>query len=162
MSDLVAREAGLAERWRAAWLAGTPEAFGDCCHVDVLYEDPFAPEPLEGLDELARHAGRLRDALPDLRVESVGHALAEGEFACVPWKLLGTHKGSLGGLPGTGRFVVGQGVHSLEIADGRVRRARGFFDHYDAGIQLGLLPGRGSLTESALLLLRGFGLRPRA
>jgi hypothetical protein len=50
-------------------------------------------------------------------------------------------------------------VHVVELADGRVRRARGFFDLYEAGIQLGLLPGRGSLGETALLLLRGFGLR---
>jgi hypothetical protein len=54
------------------------------------------------------------------------------------------------------------GIHYLELEGGRVRRARGFFDLYDAAIQLGLLPQRGSLTESALLLLRGFGLRPRA
>ena len=43
-----------------------------------------------------------------------------------------------------------------------MRRARGFFDLYDTAIQLGLLPSRGSLAESALLLVRGFGLRPRA
>jgi steroid delta-isomerase-like uncharacterized protein len=158
-TSLVESLAGL---WRQAWVEGSREAFERCCSAGVSYEDPIAREPLEGLDELARHAGRLREALPDLRVESVGQALAEGEFACVPWKLLGTHKGSLAGLPGTGRFVVVQGVHYLEVADGRVRRARGFFDLYDAGIQLGLLPGRGSVTESALLLLRGFGLRPRA
>ena len=46
--------------------------------------------------------------------------------------------------------------------DGRVRRARGFFDLYDAAVQLGMLPARGSLAETALLLFRGFGLRPRA
>jgi hypothetical protein len=58
--------------------------------------------------------------------------------------------------------VIIQGLHYLELADGRVRRARGFYDLYDAGVQLGLLPARGSLAESALLLIRGFGLRPRA
>jgi steroid delta-isomerase-like uncharacterized protein len=153
---------GLGQLWRQAWTEGTRDAFERCCSAGVSYEDPVAREPLEGLDALAGHAALLRDALPDLRIESPGRALAEGEFACVPWKLLGTHKGSIGGLPGTNRFVVVQGVHYLEIADGRVRRARGFFDLYDAGIQLGLLPSRGSLTETALLLLRGFGLRPRA
>ena len=67
--------------------------------------------------------------------------------------------GQLAALPGSNRFVTLHGVHFIELADGRVRRARGFFDLYEAGIQLGLLPGRGSLGETALLLLRGFGLR---
>src|SRR5204862_14570 len=43
--------------------------------------------------------------------------------------------------------------------DGRIRRARGFFDLYGAAMQLGLLPAHGSLGERALLVLRGFGLR---
>ena len=47
------------------------------------------------------------------------------------------------------------------VADGRVRRARGFFDLYDAATQLGLLPARGGLGETVLLMLRGFGLRRR-
>ena len=65
-------------------------------------------------------------------------------------------------MPGTGRFLVLHGVHYVELADGRVKRARGFFDLYDAAVQLGLLPARGSLAETAVLLVRGFGLRPRA
>ena len=54
------------------------------------------------------------------------------------------------------------GVHYVELSDGAVRRARGFFDLYDAATQLGLLPARGGLGETALLLLRGFGLRRRS
>ena len=36
---------------------------------------------------------------------------------------------------------------------------RAFFDAYDAAVQLGVLPARGTLGERALLMLRGFGLR---
>ncbi len=36
---------------------------------------------------------------------------------------------------------------------------RAFFDLYDAAMQLGLLPQRGTLGERALLMLRGFGMR---
>ena len=64
-------------------------------------------------------------------------------------------------LPATDRFVALHGLHYIELSDGAVRRARGFFDLYDAATQLGLLPSRGGLGESALLLLRGFGLRRR-
>jgi steroid delta-isomerase-like uncharacterized protein len=164
VSELAEREgAGLARLWRKAWLEATPEAFGGCCHVDVLYEDPLQPDPLEGLTELAAHASRLRAAFPDLRVEDAGPAVASGDFACVPWRLVGTHRGDVGTLPASGRFLTLHGVHYLELRDGDIRRARGFFDLYEVAVQLGFLPRRGSLGESALMVLRGFGLlRPRA
>lgn len=163
MSDLVTREGGLAERWRSAWLAGTPEAFGGCCHVDVYYEDPVEPEPIEGLAAVATHAARLRTAFPDMRIESAGPEIVAGDHACVPWRFVGTHRGEVGTLPASGRFLTIHGVHFLELRGGDVRRARGFFDLYEAAVQLGLLPKRGSLGETALMALRGFGLlRPRA
>ncbi|MBA2420290.1 MAG: hypothetical protein H0V57_04085, partial [Thermoleophilaceae bacterium] len=69
--------------------------------------------------------------------------------------------GELEVLPATGRELSLHGLHYLELSDGAVRRARGFFDLYDAATQLGLLPERGGLGETALLLLRGFGMRRR-
>ena len=92
-------------------------------------------------------------------MERTAPALQRGAHACIPWRLLGTHFGVLAGLPGTEEKLVIHGLHYLELTDGRISRARGFFDLYDGSIQLGLLPARGGLGESALLLLRGFGLR---
>src|SRR3954463_14148585 len=150
---------GAAGRWRAAGAAGTPEAFGECCSVEVFYEDPLAVEPREGLGELAAHAQKLRTALPDMRIEGVGDAVIDGRNGCIPWRLVGTHRGDVGDMPATGRFVTLPGVHYVALTDGRVRRARGFFDLYDAAVQLGILPKRGSLSESAIMMIRGFGLR---
>jgi steroid delta-isomerase-like uncharacterized protein len=152
----------LAQRWREAWLAGTPEAFGDCCSVGVFYEDPLSPEPLEGLAALAAHAEGVRRAFPDMRIESAGASVIDGDRGCLPWRFIGTHSGEAGILPATGRFVTTHGVHYVTLEGGSVRRARGFFDLYDIAVQLGLLPRRGGLGEQAVLLLRGFGLRPRA
>jgi steroid delta-isomerase-like uncharacterized protein len=154
--------AWLGEHWREAWSAATPEAFGVCCSVDVFYEDPLAVEPREGLGELAEHAARLRTALPDMRIEAAGEAVTDGRNGCLPWRIVGTHRGDVGEVPASGRFLTLHGVHYVALVDGRVRRARGFFDLYDTAVQLGLLPKRGSLGESAIMLLRGFGLRPRA
>jgi steroid delta-isomerase-like uncharacterized protein len=152
----------LAGRWIAGW-HGTAR-FAGCCTPDVAYEDPLAREPLAGLDALDRHAARLRRAIPDLRVERSARPLAGGErdeLACLPWRFAGTHRGDLAELPATGRFLVVHGVHYVELTDGLVRRARGFFDLHDVAVQLGLVPARGSLAENALLLLRGYGLRRR-
>ena len=146
----------LADRWVEAWVTGR---FSGVCTVDVHYEDPATREPLTGLGPLEAHARTLRDAFPDLRLERTGPRVGDDHYACLPWRAAGTHRGQVGALPGSNRFVTLHGVHFVELADGRVRRARGFFDLYETAIQLGLLPGRGSLGETALLLLRGFGLK---
>ena len=151
---------GLASRWRDAW-AGR-ESFLSCCTHDVTYEDPLAVEPLRGPEGLEAQAALLREALPDLRIEATSPLLATEAHACIPWRFVGTHKGDMGAMPATGRFVSVHGLHYVEITDGHVRRARGFFDLYDAGVQLGLLPARGGLGETAMLMLRGFGLRRRS
>ena len=153
----VERVDDLASAWLHAW-AGS-ERFSACCTPDIQYEDPLAHEPLRGLDALEQHASRLRSALPDLRIERTGRMLAEGPNACIPWRVAGTHKNGTTTLPATNRFVTLHGLHYLELADGLVRRGRGFFDLYDAATQLGILPSRGGVGESVLLLLRGFGLR---
>ena len=149
----------LAERWRTAWQGS---GFESCCTPDVSYEDPVAVEPLRGVDALERHALALRSAFPDLRIEETAPPLSRGTHLCIPWRALGTQRGDLGQmLPASDRYVAVHGVHFIELTDGAVRRARGFFDLYDAATQLGLLPARGGVGEAALLLLRGFGLRRR-
>ena len=148
----------LAAAWRGAWEGG---GFDGVCTSDVSYEDPVAVEPLHGPEEIGKHAATLRGAFPDLRLEATSPPIGRGAHACVPWRALGTHRGDVDILPATDRFVTLHGVHYLELSDGLVRRARGFFDLYDAATQLGLLPTRGGLGEAALLLLRGFGLRRR-
>jgi hypothetical protein len=149
----------LAERWRTAWQGSGFEA---CCTPDVSYEDPVAVEPLRGVDALERHALALRSAFPDLRIEETAPPLSRGTHMCIPWRALGTQRGDLGQmLPASDRYVALHGVHFIELSDGAVRRARGFFDLYDASTQLGLLPTRGGIGEAALLVLRGFGLRRR-
>lgn len=152
----------LADAWEAAWIGSAGASFADCCTGDVQYEDPVAVEPLHGVEELAAHARGLWQGFPDLRVERTGDRIGSSAYACLPWRALGTHRGEIGGVPASGRFATLHGVHYVELVDGRIRRARGFYDLYDLGIQLGLLPVRGGLGETALLMLRGFGLRPRA
>ncbi|HWC27406.1 MAG TPA: ester cyclase, partial [Solirubrobacteraceae bacterium] len=117
--------------------------------------------PLHGPAALAEHAGRLRAAAPDARLESSGRRLSDGRFVAAPVRLCATHSGELEGFPASGRAIVVQAVFYCELDGARTRlwRVRAFFDLYDAAVQLGVLPRPGSLGQRALLLLRGFGLR---
>jgi steroid delta-isomerase-like uncharacterized protein len=149
----------LIDAWEAAWSGKDPAAFQTVCAPDVHYEDPVTPEPLEGVQELGRHAERLWSAFPDARVQKAGNRLADGGFLAAPSKLLATHRGPLEGLPATNRFIVVHCVFYCQLEHDRLLRVRAFFDLYDAATQLGVLPGRGTMGEKALLMLRGFGLR---
>jgi steroid delta-isomerase-like uncharacterized protein len=149
----------LIDDWEAAWTGRDSSAFAEICAPDVHYEDPLIGEPLEGPAELGRHAARLWAAFPDARMERTGERLFSERYVAAPCKLLATHRGSLEGLPATNRFVVVHCVFYCELRDERLLRIRAFFDLYDAAVQLGVLPARGTLGEKALLVLRGFGLR---
>jgi len=82
-------------------------------------------------------------------------------FVAAPVRLTARHAGDLPRLPATGRSVTLHAVVYCELDRARERlwRIRAFYDAYDAGVQLGVLPGHGTLGERALLMLRGFGLR---
>jgi steroid delta-isomerase-like uncharacterized protein len=149
----------LFDGWEAAWTGKDPDAFAAVCREDVHYEDPLTAEPLEGPDELGRHAERLWAAFPDARLEPTGERLGNERYVAAPSKLLATHKAALEGLPATNRFIVVHCVFYCELSRSRLLRIRAFFDLYDAATQLGVLPARGTLGEKALLMLRGFGLR---
>ncbi len=156
----------IAERFLAAWSGVDIGAeFAATCAPDVHYEDPLTLKgPLHGPVALTEHAARLRVAAPDARLERVGERLTDGRFIAAPVRLLATHTGELESLPPTRRAISVEAVFYCELDETRTRlwRIRAFFDLYDAAVQLGVLPKPGSMGERALLLLRGFGLRPGA
>jgi len=149
----------LIDGWQEAWTARDPGGFAEVCATGIQYEDPLTGEPLNGISALAAHAGRLWAGFPDARLEQTGERLHDERFVAAPCKALGTHRAPLEGLPATNRFVVVHCVFYCELQHELLFRVRAFFDVYDAATQLGILPGRGTLGEKALLMLRGFGLR---
>jgi steroid delta-isomerase-like uncharacterized protein len=149
----------LFDEWERAWSGRDPKRFEPLCADGFQYEDPLTSEPLHGATALGRHAQALWTAFPDARLNATGERLSGGAFACAPCKLLGTHRQALGSVGATGRFLVVHAVVYAELREGRLLRARAFFDVHDAGMQLGVFPKPGTAGQRALLMLRGFGLR---
>ncbi len=145
--------------WQAAWSGKDAVAFAQVCAAGIQYEDPLTPEPIAGTEKLARHAARLWAGFPDARLERTGARLTDGRYVAAPCKVLGTHREPLEALPATNRFVVVHCVFYCELQHELLLRVRAFYDVYDVATQLGILPARGTLSEKALLMLRGFGLR---
>jgi steroid delta-isomerase-like uncharacterized protein len=149
----------LMDGWERAWSGRDPAAFESLAAPDFHYEDPLTSEPLEGADALGRHAARLWSGFPDARLQRTGERLTDGRYLAAPAKLLANHTEPLEGLAATGRFVIVHVVFYCELQAGRLLRVRAFFDLYDAAMQLGVLPKPGTMSEKALLALRGFGFR---
>src|SRR5262245_48300791 len=78
----------------------------------------------------------LRGAFPD-RVDVIEEVIAEGDQVGLLFRLTGTHKGNLFGIPPTGRKVDVPEVAILRVADGRI--AEGWLLADEAGLvkQLG-------------------------
>jgi hypothetical protein len=153
----------LVERFQAAWSARDfASELAAVCEPDLHYEDPLTFTPLIGPAALGAHVARLRTGAPDARVETTGPLLTDGRFVSAPVRVLATHTGELGEFPPSGREIVVQAVLYCELGEDRTRiwRVRAFFDLYDAAVQLGVLPKPGTMGTRALMLLRGFGLRP--
>jgi len=148
----------LFDRWQAAWSGRDVRLFEPLCTPSFHYEDPLTKGPLRGLRALSDHAQRLWDAFPNVQLERSGERLASDTFAAAPVRVRGRHLGALDALPATGKAVDFQVVFVCELDDGLLRRVRAFFDVYDVGVQLGVLPVRGSLSAKALLALRGYGI----
>ncbi len=151
----------IADRWEAAWSGRDPAAFAAICAPDVHYEDPLTELPVHGPGAVAAHAGRLWGGFPDARMRQAGERLSNGRLVAIPVEITGTQTGRLETLPATGIAVCVQAVFYCQLdPDERLLwRVRGFFDAYAAGVELGILPRRGSIRERALLMLQGYGFR---
>ncbi|MEA2300353.1 MAG: hypothetical protein QOE44_888 [Solirubrobacteraceae bacterium] len=151
----------LADAWEAAWSGRDGGAFGAVCAPDVHYEDPLTPVPLQGPDAIGLHAGRAWAGFPDLIMRRAGERLGAGRFVALPVVLVGTNTAELETLPPSRASISLHVVFYCELdpEERLLWRVRAFFDTYAAGVELGILPRRGSLRERALMVIQGYGLR---
>ena len=97
---------------------------GDARAFDELMDPGFVnrtamPGVSPGADGM-RHVfeNLLRPALPDLRVE-IHDQIAEGDRVTTRKTLHGTHRGTLAGIPATGRAVAISVIDIVRLRDGR-------------------------------------------
>ena len=118
---------------------------GDVEGVLAFYDDEIRwsnialDEVYEGKAAVGEFLSALFRALPDL-VFSTADEIVVGDNAAEKWTIRGTHRGTLFGLPPTGRRVEIRGVSMLVMRDGRFLRDEFFFDTGAVLRQVGLMP----------------------
>lgn len=142
-----------------AWNSHDPGAVAAFFAPDGVYDDRGAGAVAEGSDAIRRHAADVQAAFSDLRFELVRAAHGE-DFTAGEWTASMTHSGELDGLKATGRRVTSAGVDVATIdGEGRIAHLVSYYDGAEIMRDLGLLPGRGSRLERALV--RAASLLPR-
>jgi len=116
-----------------------------------LADDVFAPHvvfhgavpdgDLRGIDAVKAFVAAYRAAFPDA-VSTVEHQVADGDTVATRWRARGTHWGSLGELPATGRAVDFAGITIERFAAGRIVEVWVARDELGLMRQLGAIPAR--------------------
>jgi steroid delta-isomerase-like uncharacterized protein len=102
--------------------------------LDGMTDDCFnliVPDPhrlYAGPEEVARRYRGLWTTFPDLKVEMRRIVSVQEDSAVSEHTLSGTQRGSLFGVPPTGRFVEVETAVIWDIVDGRIRGETVYFD----------------------------------
>jgi|JI102314A1RNA_FD_contig_51_3979587_length_1575_multi_5_in_0_out_0_1 steroid delta-isomerase-like uncharacterized protein len=89
-----------------------------------------------GPDAVKAAVKNYRDALPDLTVEVLAQ-VAEGDAVTSTWVMRGHHRGTLMGIPPTGRYVSFTGSTIDHITDGKIKKTNVVLDVLELLTQLG-------------------------
>jgi steroid delta-isomerase-like uncharacterized protein len=112
---------------------GLLDAFAD----DGTFYDPLLDDPVSG-DELREYTADVFEAFPDLRIDVRRVVAATDGDVALELTYVGTHAGSMDGLPATGRRAATESVAVLELGEDGIESWRDYFDQVAFREQLGL------------------------
>ena len=114
--------------------------YADTFTEDAVWEGDIFPAPVVGRDAVVQTMGGFITAFPDIRFE-VEREFAGGDQAAVCWRVTGTHRGDMMGIPPTGRRVEYTACAIMQVRGGKIARVWTYLDTGHILRQLGVLPG---------------------
>jgi predicted ester cyclase len=121
------------------WNKGNMEFFAETIYPNAGIHDPENVNVHGGLDFAREIISMYRTAFPDIQF-TVEEQVAEGDMVVTRWSARGTHLGTLGGIPPTGKQVTVTGMLMECYCDGRPRRSWMNWDGLGLMQQLGIGP----------------------
>lgn len=107
------------------WSQGKLELKDKLLTPDFVFTSPS--QVVEGSEAVAGYLSYLRSAFPDLHFTTHDTIIEEDRAACI-WTLHGTQEQEFMGFPAQGQKVALPGVSILKISEGRLSRARTYWD----------------------------------
>jgi steroid delta-isomerase-like uncharacterized protein len=127
----------VANRYFDAWNRRDPAAVLAMLGPAGTYSDPTTRGPLSG-DAFVAYMNGLFAAFPDLSFEVESTGLVSPGLVAGQWRMRGTNRGSMNGLPPTGKPVELRGADFIRVADDGIVSVEGYFDAGVVPRQLGL------------------------
>jgi steroid delta-isomerase-like uncharacterized protein len=121
------------------WNRGNLDALDEFVSPDYLFTDPSGKVTIRGPRGLKQAVAAIRAVFPDHRL-TIEDMIAEDDRVAWRWRMHGTHRGELMGVPPTGRRVTTTGVAVYRIRSGRIVERWGESDVLGLLGQLGALP----------------------
>ncbi len=121
---------------------GNMAALGEL--VTSNYVNHSAPPgmPAAGVESIRAIVGLYRTAFPDIH-NTINLQVAEGDKVVTHWTATGTNKGSLLGMPPTGKSATITGTTIDRIVGGKIAETWTTFDQVQMMQQLGVIPTPG-------------------
>lgn len=146
-------------RYNAAWNGRDASAMDALVTDDIVWDDPAMPEPARGPAAVRAFMKQSWAAFPDLVFDEPDERflLVDGDRVAWRWRMQGTFSGAPLDPPGfapTNKRMAVTGVDLWEMAGGRIRRYRAFYDVNDLARQLGIAPPQGSGAEKLVVRLQ--------
>ena len=128
----------LIETWAADWTSGDLSHFLTLFTDSCVYEDVAFGAVHHGKDELKTFVEGIRSSFPDFQVEVVTRFATE-DSGSAEWKMSGTHRGDLPGMPATNKQFTIRGASVFEFESERIRRCSDYWDQAALLKQLGFM-----------------------
>jgi steroid delta-isomerase-like uncharacterized protein len=132
-------------RWiEEAWNKGNVNVADELYAADFKAKDSNDPTKiLHGPEGIKQYVIETRIAIPDIRF-TIDHLVAEGDTVVGAFTIRGTHKGSLFGIPPTGKTAVFSAVDIWRFEKGKiVERHMALMDRLSILQQIGIIPPMG-------------------
>lgn len=142
--------AELARAYFSALMARDPDRMASYWHADGV-EDLVPIGVLRGPEAVRGFFAELFASIPDSEAV-LERVTADERGAVTQWRLSGTFSGAtFQGIRPTGRRVEVRGADCLEFEDGKIVHNTVYYDGMEFARGVGLLPGRESRAERAML-----------
>lgn len=130
-----------------AWNAGKLDVVNELIASGAKFHDPGNPNIGSGPDGLKQLISLYRGAFPDIHF-TIEAQVADGDLIVTQWRVRGTHKGVLMGVPPTNRVVEITGMSLTRYAQGKGVESWTNWDTLSLLQQIGALPTLGASTPS--------------
>ncbi|HET7767698.1 MAG TPA: ester cyclase [Chloroflexota bacterium] len=152
---------GLAQRfvnelWNAQRLDVADEIFSSDCVPHTYGLDSGSAPERRGPRHVKAIVENWRQAFPDWQI-AITDLLAEDDRVMLLTTATGTHRGTLMGIPATGKRVTFTGMRVFRIADGRIAEYWVMWDWLGLWRQIGIMPDRERLYGAAGVAVRAVG-----